>query len=95
MAAHRIVGRHYWPTSADEPRFDSFSVACFKWDQSPTSLSGGRVGPCLVRIARLVRIVGHTTERERVYARAIEVCEQLDAGTYAGPSVVRLDADGA
>ena len=60
-----------------------FSVGVFQW--VPT-----RSGMCLKKSAVKVRVIGSTSDPDRVYAKALEIVEQLDAGTYAGPKRVRV-----
>ena len=65
-----------WPTRTS--RYFRFSVGCFQYLPKARG-SGVKRGPVKVRIT------GFTYRPELVYAKAAEVCRQLDAGTYSGP----------
>lgn len=58
----------------------TFSVGCFQWVQSKT----GRPK----RSKAKVRVRGLCQSSDAVFAKAREICEQLDAGTYRGPKTV-------
>jgi hypothetical protein len=62
-------------------RFSAFSVACFQW--LPKAKGGLKRGRCVVRV------FGPTSRPDLVYSKATEICNQLNAGTYAGPKNVR------
>ena len=66
--------------------FDSlrtFSVGCFEILQRKDGRGTKRSGV-------KVRVRGYVSNPEAVYARAREICAQLDAGTYSGPKTVTV-----
>lgn len=67
--------------------FKTFSVGVFLW--IPTRAKGGiKRGKAKVRVSGPVSDAG----RKLVYDAALEVANALDAGTYAGPKLVRVGA---
>lgn len=89
----RKVGEHDFvmpilgtPAWFDTPtRWKTFSVGVFCWVEAA---NGG-----LKKGAAKVRIIGRTnsTGHKLVHAKALEVANALDAGTYAGPKRVHTD----
>ena len=82
------AGKHDFDGSCDPTKRgvgwagqETFSVGVFEWQQksSRKGLKRGKVK---------VRVVGLVSEPGRVYAKAREVADRLDAGTYAGPKTV-------
>lgn len=81
-----ILGKHAWASSCgpgDGYGFHTFSVGVFEWVKR-SSRFGVKRG--LVK----VRVEGLSSQSEAVYAKAAEVVNQLDAGTYAGPKRIRV-----
>ena len=70
---------------APRPPFGSnltFSVGVFEYvEKRSVGLKRGKVK---------VRVKGPTSDPERVFAKAREIVEQLDAGTYTGPKNVSV-----
>jgi len=65
--------------------FRTFSVGVFLW--IPTRAKGGiKRGKAKVRVSGPVSYEG----LKLVYDKALEVANALDAGTYAGPKMVRV-----
>jgi hypothetical protein len=60
--------------------WETFSVGIFEWIPAKFGLKKSKVK---------VRVSGSTYEPEEVYAKAEEICKQLDSGTYNGPKNVR------
>jgi hypothetical protein len=81
-------GSHAWHGNCDPARYhhgyptETFSVGCFQW--LPKAKGGLKRGPALVRV------YGSTSKPELVYAKAKQICKELDAGTYVGPKNVRV-----
>jgi hypothetical protein len=61
----------------------TFSVGVFQWVQKAS-------GKGCKKSAVKVRVSGSTAHPERVDAKATEIVEALDAGTYTGPKHVRV-----
>ena len=81
-----ILGKHAWASSygpADICGFHTFSVGVFEWVERSTRF-GVKRG--LIK----VRVEGLSSQSEAVYAKAAEVVNQLDAGTYTGPKRIRV-----
>lgn len=72
-------GRYHWAKT--------FSVGVFAYVER----AGGKG---LKRGHVAVRVRGATMAHERIYARAREICEALDAGAYDGPDNVRVTMEG-
>ena len=71
----RVGGQYYSNTT--------FSVGIY---EAFPEFAGERAGKSAVK----VRVSGYTIKPELVYQKAREICEQLDAGTYAGPKNVSV-----
>ena len=70
------------PDSALGCKWDTFSVGVFEYvEKRSVGLKRGKVK---------VRVKGPTSDPERVFAKAREIVEQLDAGTYTGPKNVSV-----
>ena len=84
-----IAGRHDFDGSCSPSKYVShinhqtFSVGVFQWLLKTDKKS-------LKRSAVKVRVKGLVSDPEAVNARAREVAEQLDAGTYTGPKTIDL-----
>lgn len=79
------VGSDDWAVTTKY--FKTFSVGVFLW--IPTRTKGGiKRGKAKVRVSGPVSDAG----RKLVYDKALEVANALDAGTYAGPTLVRVGA---
>lgn len=61
---------------------ETFSVGIFQW--LPKSSKNG-----LKKSSVKVRVSGKVSDPDKVYAKAEEICKQLDAGSYTGPKNVR------
>lgn len=85
----RKIGEHDFimPTWADYLRRNmlTFSVGVFVWVATSTA-AGMRPGKAKVRVAGPATRAGY----DAVHDRAKEVANALDAGTYAGPKLVRV-----
>jgi hypothetical protein len=86
------AGKHDFDGSYDPAKHgvgwasqNTFSVGVFEWEQksSRNGLKRGKVK---------VRVVGLVSEAGRVYAKAREVVDKLDAGTYTGGKTVNTIA---
>ena len=71
------------PVSGAAPQTMTFSVGCFAWTERAhgNGLKRGKVK---------VRVHGLVSDADAVYARAREVCNQLDNGAYVGPKTINL-----
>ena len=63
--------------------WETFSVGVFEWVPRGS-------GKGTKRSKAKVRVKGPTRTPEMVYAKAREIADSLDAGTYAGPKTVTL-----
>jgi hypothetical protein len=84
------MNKHHGYSGACDPErsintsfFMTFSVGCF---EIIPKKSGNGTKKSKVK----VRVVGSISNTEAVYAKAREICDELDAGTYAGPKSVRV-----
>lgn len=79
------IGSHGFAGALDpgeaSSRWETFSLGVFEWVPR-SSGNGAKRGPAKVRV------VGPTAHPDIVRARAQEIAEQLDAGTYNGPKNV-------
>lgn len=80
------AGKHDFDGSCDPTKRgggwsgqETFSVGVFEWEPSKKGLTRGKVK---------VRVVGLVSEPGRVYAKAREIADRLDAGAYTGPKTV-------
>ena len=82
------IGTHGWsgscaPCSRYSCRNKTFSVGCFEW--LPSAKKGmakkGKVK---------VRVYGRKDNPVPVFEEAGRICQELDAGAYAGPKTVRI-----
>jgi hypothetical protein len=81
-----ILGKPAWASScgpAEGYGSHTFSVGVFEWVERSTRF-GVKRG--LIK----VRVEGLSSQSEAVYAKAAEVVNQLDAGTYTGPKRIRV-----
>lgn len=77
------IGKHDFEPYAGSGYCLTFSVGVFQWVPMK-SCYGTKKGKAKVRVK------GFTSDREAVHARAREIADQLDAGTYVGPKTVTV-----
>lgn len=78
------AGKHGWSASCapggGSYSYNTFSIGVFQW--IPRSRDGVKRGPVLVRVR------GSSASAQKMFDRANEIAEQLNAGTYNGKKTV-------
>lgn len=77
------IGKHDFEPYVGSGNCLTFSVGVFQWVPMK-SCHGTKKGKSKVRVK------GFTLDREAVHAKAREIADQLDAGTYVGPKTVTV-----